>query len=272
MAAPLAWQILAGLLAAQTEPPVPRLAVLASVISDDEDAGDVETLALLRREAEAALRYVADVEVIPVAEIEAQLAPAIAYCRTDQACAQHHLEEARVGLVLEIVLNRALNLCSAELYEAGSRRSLAKGAETVRPSVPRAPLVGLLVDRLMSSSGRVIGGTLSLSIAPLDAVVALSPAPQRPSEDGRRFVLARGSYEIKVEREGYASAKSSVDIAPLRDAQVEIGLEPSSVVESPWFWTGVGLGAAAIATTIIAVVARGHTYYLCQAPDPSQCR
>lgn len=272
MAAPPAWLVLAGRLAAQAEPSAPRLAVLASVITDNDDVLDVETLALLRRETEIALRYVADVEVIPVAEMEGQLAPAIAYCRTDQACVQHHLEEARVGLVLEIVLNRALNLCSAELYEASTHRSLAKGAEAVRPSVPRAPLIGLLVDRLMSSAGRAVGGTLTVSVAPPDAIVTLDPPPRRPSEDGRHFVLARGTYEIRAERESFAAAKTSVDIAPLRDAQLELELERTPLLESPWFWAGVGMSAAAIATTIIAIAARGHTYYLCQAADPSQCR
>lgn len=271
MGPPGVWLALAGLIAA-SEAPSPRLAVLASVIADPGGAVDPETLAQLRRETEAALRFVADVEVIPVSEIEGQLAPAVAYCRDDAACVKHHLEEARAGLVLEIVLNQALNLCSAELWEVATHRSLAQGAETVRPSVPRGPLIALLVERLMTDAGRVIGGTLSLSTRPADATVSLSPAPQRPSEDGRSFVLARGTYALQIDRESYASAERTVDIVPLRDTQIAIELESDSIAKSPWLWLGVGLSAAAIATTIIAVVARSHTYYFCQSPDPSQCR
>jgi len=245
----------------------PRLAIVASVIDDPDET----IVGELRREAELGLRYVADVEVISIQEIEAQLAPAIARCKQDPTCTERAYRDSNVDLALEIVLNPGLSLCSAELIEVSSKKSLAKAAETVRRSAPRGPLVGVLLDHLMRSNNRQMGGGLLLSVKPEDAEVTITPGPLRPSEDHRRFILTGGTHQLKVSHPDYQPLVRPIDIAPLRDLTVEVQLEEPSIASSPWLWIGVGAGTAAIATTLIVLLARSQVYYLCQASDPSDC-
>jgi hypothetical protein len=83
--------------------------------------------------------------------------------------------------------------------------------------------------------------------------------------DGRDFgaapavvELAVGGHQVEVSAPGYAPSRSELSVAAGQSRTVTIFLEPPRV-ESPgqpfyhrwWFWTGVGVAAAAVVTAIV---------------------
>jgi hypothetical protein len=118
-------------------------------------------------------------------------------------------------------------------FPPGARRSLRVELDTL-PG--RLRVDATVPEALVSLDGREVGPT------PIDVF--------RPA----------GSYDLLVEKEGYASHRAVVDLAPGQEVAVRAPLvaETTSVFETWWFWTAAGVVVAGGVTA---------TYFLTR-PEP----
>ncbi|MFO0726417.1 MAG: hypothetical protein U1E65_21705 [Myxococcota bacterium] len=263
----LAWCALLAVLPAESRPV--KLLIATSVLGREAES-DLDAAEAMRREVEDALRYLLTVEVIGREGSEQLLAQAASHCGKDAACRSARFAEGGVDLLLTAVWNRSLALCSAELLEVASGRSLGSAAEALKSSETRGPTLNAMIDHILVGAGFQSGGALRIHARPEDAEIALDPPAERRLPDGQ-LLLAAGTHQLRADRDGYLPYDRTLEVLPKRDLDVDLSLEPRSVLSSPWLWGTVGAAAVAAVIVVVAVVAKSDTYYFCHAPAGAPC-
>lgn len=243
------------------------------VLAGADDDTDALGRALLE-EVEAAARSLIGV-VLESAERAApeegsRLSTALRDCAGDAGCVAQRSSELGLPLALLVTEDRTLSpaVLSLDLISASQRRSLA----TRLVDLPdRAPLVPA-VRAVLAAGGAIQGGHLTLRVRPAEALASFD-GEDPIAADGQRRLLPIGPHHLRVEAAGFEAQERVQSIAPDQDETLEISLERSpSILESGWFWAGVGLVAATTLTVaIVAQIPRGTTYRYCMAPSLEQC-
>ena len=105
---------------------------------------------------------------------------------------------------------------------------LAPGdAQPVRPS-PKAALMGPRTPRAPTArEGRREGGTLTIRVQPVDAIVLIDGERWESSGSQRLEVqVAAGSHRVEVQKEGYQPFSTTVDVRPGEPTPLNVSLTP----------------------------------------------
>jgi hypothetical protein len=258
---------IAMLWAPRVEAGRPRAIVMPIVVRGDE------SLALLGPdsvydEVARGLAYVTDFETIARADVDPNLAIALAGCGAGIECRCDRLLDARIDYAIEVVVNGRVKpiLVTAQVVDARARE--IRISEAAELGSDRS--IVTLVERLITVAGWKVGGRGEVTITPSDATLQIDPEPVY--FEGRRFVALPGSYRVSASKEGYAPASRELVITEHEDAKAELTLESSSFVGSLPFWLVIGgaVAAGAVVTTVL-VWPVDHRIELCQGPDASGC-
>jgi hypothetical protein len=140
-----------------------------------------------------------------------------------------------------------------EIRTNSGRVKLEVTAEGYRPftrdlELPGGGATTVTADLLRKDASAVLAVT---SNAPGASVwLDGKPIGQAPIE----VVAGSGSHELKLERQGYEPASSSVVLAVGEHKQVSITmLQPTPLTAKWWFWTGVGVVVVGATATVIAL-------------------
>lgn len=194
-------------------------------------------------EENTALR-VAPLEAIGIDERDA----VIRACAGDAACFVRRLQATRgeVDLLLAVSVDRPGEdlLLGLRLIDTRSQEQIgATGAE-----IPAGMALEGAVERLLPD---VVPVTVWGQVAGVQ--ISSDPSSAEATVSGRSCVtpctferLAPGTYTVEVRTGGREPWRSEVELVSGRTANIVAELEApdSSLLESPWLWTAVGLGVA----------------------------
>lgn len=152
----------------------------------------------------------------------------------------------------------------------GARRtiSLDPRAHRIVVSAPRhtsytvdvSPRQGEQVT-LAASLRRNTGATLTVTATPASATVAIDG---RMAALSTPIALTEGRHNVVVRADQHETSERWIELTADDQRSVHVDLRPAqprSIARSPWLWTGVGLGVAAVAATVITVVLLQPTTY-----------
>lgn len=144
---------------------------------------------------------------------------------------------------------------------AARRISLDPRAHRIVVSAPRhtsytvdvSPRQGEQVT-LAASLRRNTGATLTVTATPASATVAIDG---RVAALSTPVALNEGRHSVVVRANDHETSERWVELTADDQRAVHVDLRPAqprSVARSPWLWTGVGVGVAAITATVLAIV------------------
>ena len=222
-----------------------RLAILPATV--EGPYGDAPVLEMFETVAKAAdLRVgieLVSYNALFVDGVE-PVATTVRDCGSDLACIGRALRLARIDLGLRVIANFALD---PPLFTF----SLIEGERTIAEKLVEAE--GSIDSILVRSTEELLaayprGGRIAVEVAPPDAVVSIAP----PGSG----VMAPGTYRVSAAKEGYSPKSAAIDLRAGSEERVRLVLDPlpeESIASSPWLWTGVGVGVAAIVTVVLIV-------------------
>jgi PEGA domain-containing protein len=187
-------------------------------------------------------------------------------CGADTRCLSGELRGsgARFGLI--VVLNAIVDptMLSMRVIDASADRIVLEdvaplGGEGAKPEAAIALRASRVLDRLgYARSGRIV-----VRLEPSDARLILDGAAVEGQ--GRTFRVAPGSHELRAEQDGYVATSTRVSVSGGAESTVSLRLvsAPSSIVESPWLWIGVGTVVVATVVTVLILTLRPPSVCAC---------
>lgn len=228
-----------------------KLAVLPSIV--EGPYGKAETLELfdvVSKEADFRQGLaIASYNAIFVDGTE-PVATTVRDCGSDVPCIALALRNAGIDLGLRVIANFALEppLLTFNLVRSSDGSIVAESLG----ELGAVSLADVLVEQTKLLLDRTFhrGGRLEVQVTPQDALVTIDP----PRSGG---VFAPGTYRVSASKEGFLPRTEDVVVRELETATARITLETapeaSSIWESPWLWTAVGV--VVVGVTVGALVA-----------------
>ena len=223
-----------------------RLAILPAVVEGSFGrAGAVELFELVAKAAD----FRQGLEIVPYNALFLEgvepVATTVRDCGSDLPCIARALAAAGIDLGLRVIANFALDPPLITMNLIVEEKVIREVIDELDDRSLASILEGA-TELLLWKYAR--GGRLAIEVSPSDAAVTIDP----PAPDK---VMAPGRYRVAATREGYAPDAVEVEIAAGAEQQVRLALAPlpeeSSIVESPWLWTGVGAGVVAIVAAVL---------------------
>ena len=117
-------------------------------------------------------------------------------------------------------------------------------------------------DILLSALARSTSGRLVVRVTPRDATIAVDGVDR--GNPPLEVALAAGAHTVDVRADRHEPARLAVVVDAGRTKDMSVDLVRSAPVTSRWwFWTAVGVGVAAVATTTVLLVVQpekdGHS-------------
>ncbi len=171
------------------------------------------------------------------------IATTVRDCGSDVPCIAKALDAAHVDLGLRAIANFALDPPLLTLTLIGEGSTLGEAVVEVDQA---------LDDAVMDATAKLLeryprGGRIAVAVTPPDALVTIDPAASG--------VVAAGTYHVRAAKDGFTSREVEVQISEGEEKRVDLALDPivaeSSIVESPWLWTGIGAGVVAIVAVVL---------------------
>jgi PEGA domain len=184
---------------------------------------------------------------------------------TERAEAQRLLVDARaarVSFALSTNVADARVFVDGALVEgAGAERALQldPGSHTVRITAEGHEEQSFSISFL---PGQQQARAVVLRPMPTRINLTVTPTTARVSLDGthrgdvRTFDVAPGSHALSLRAEGYLPLDRSVDVRLGQSLTLDLALSrrpATPLTASPWFWTAVGVGAAATLAVVLVV-------------------
>lgn len=257
----------------------PPKSVAVFVLSGEKvGAPMTDVYAVVRQgiEAETALE-VAPLEVFPSTVRET----AIRQCAGDGLCFAGKVREAgvQVDWLLLVSADRLgegvlLGLRLIDLRLAAANKD--PNVKTIGEQLPEGvSLLRAIKDYLEQVFPRDVWGQVaSLKIEvdqPNAEVIVGSKTCVSPCSFAR---LAPGDYDVTVRKAGYIDFRKPLRLASRQDEVLNVALteEEGDLLASPFFWGGIGLGAAAATVlTIVLATSGGGPTVICVTDDPAKC-
>jgi hypothetical protein len=248
-----------------------RIVVLAR--QGSAQVGDVEDAApAIAERVQRTASYAVDLDVVSSSQLaRLELEAPVRGCGPSIGCIAERLSSGAIDLAVVVAFNAGATppISTIELVDTEKKRvsgtALIEGDRS-NPDILRR--VDEEAIKLITASGHTIGGRLVVEASPPDARVWIDGA------QASSFVLRTGTHVVTAVHDGYKDARLEVVVEPLKDERISLSLEPKGLTDSFWFWGGVGLGAAAIATaaTVAAIVLRpAQSVVLCQTAAQPSC-
>lgn len=253
---------------------VVRLAIIFKVVGDEGPFQAVTVPALEERTREVCSHFT-----------ELQLKDAaidLSACGSNTACTSALIARAGADQGLVVVVNFAASPAIATLQLLGANRGTAIATDLVEiksAGVEVAEAIGASVERILLRAKHARGGRLIVETKPEDAIVELDgvDAAIRAAFTANTRAIAlppAESIRVSARREGHRAQQQDVAIRAGETTRVHFELEAeTSILESPWFWSGAIGAVAAAAAITAAVIARSNVEHpIClQVGRPDSC-
>lgn len=113
-------------------------------------------------------------------------------------------------------------------------------------------------------------GRIQVDVKPDGALVSVAGKSCISPCAVERVVVGR--HDLEVHRDGYSSARISVEVAAGSTALAQAELTPEeSLGGSPWIWAAASVAVVAGAITAIVLVTQSSPARTCVAPTPAAC-
>lgn len=181
-------------------------------------------------------------------------------CGGDVDCLAEALDSSAISFALLLIVNTEVEppLSALRAFDV-AKRKFAASETTNAPD---------RVARILDTLGFAEAGRLTIVHDAADAELLVEPAPlERISPN--HYWLAPGNYQLTLSAGGRrTSTLTTIEKARETTVNLTLGAQ-SSLLDSPWFWTGVGAGVLAVSGAIIFAVTRGPDE-VCLGP-PMSC-
>ncbi|MBI4817281.1 MAG: PEGA domain-containing protein [Deltaproteobacteria bacterium] len=251
-----------------------RKAALVPVVLGD-DRGDAH-LSVMNAKVGDAFKQRLGVRLVSSEElfvVHGTISNAVQSCGADTRCTSAELRKVGADLGLVAVVNLVVDppLIALRLVDAktetviGSATDSSRiGAEAVGESLRQR------ASQLLDDAGFGLGARVVFETIPPGAHVEVQGFDADAGAPNVFFVPP-GTYRVKASQEGYTALETELTAAPGETIHRALELsEDASLVQSPWFWAGIGVVVAGAVTTAI-ILAQPGDRCICVALPGAPC-
>jgi hypothetical protein len=199
-------------------------------------------------------------------------------CGSDRDCIIKRLRafDARLGLVVTVNMAIEPPLVGLQLANTDDRRMVAETFSEVSPEEGNvSDAIRSRMKKILDEAGYVRAGRIVVDIEPKEAQradIAVEGEFEPQKGTPNVFMVPPGEYGVSAELDGWSSDKDVAQVDSGAEVHVKLTLEEETTIwESPWFWTAVGVVAVGAGTTAVLLGTRSTSRCLCVTFDGSSC-
>ena len=196
-------------------------------------------------------------------------------CGANAMCVAQALFRTDATAALVVIVTRPREAIIVTATHLNRETSAVDAEIAVRLSANDASGLSRAARELFDELSRPVYGMVQVEVEPKDTQLRWQPPAERLDPLAARYVARPGAYDLALDRTGYESRVERVTIDPRTDAKLTFALRPdappTSVWKSPWLWSGVAVGVAAVATTVLLVALPRDPNQTCLSSNPDLC-